>query len=206
MDVSDPARVALPPATSALLRVLAGADAGFTIRQAARLAGVSHAAAQAVMRRLAEHGVVETEPVGRAVVCRLNRDHLATGPLVALATLRSALLELLREQLSGWQVTPLHASLYGSAARGDGDARSDLDILLVRPDGASGPAAQVWSAQLLDGAAEILRRTGNPVSWADLSLDELRRADSAGEAVVAGWYADAVHLWGRRLSTLRRAG
>ena len=70
MDLEDPARAVMAPATSAVLRVLVQApDARFSIRQLARVAGVSHNAAQTVVRRLSVHGVVLTTPAGSAVMC-----------------------------------------------------------------------------------------------------------------------------------------
>lgn len=47
--------------------------------------------------------------------------------------MRSDLLSRLRAALSGWSPRAVHASLFGSAARGDGDAGSDIDIFVVRP-------------------------------------------------------------------------
>ncbi|MHB8188144.1 MAG: nucleotidyltransferase domain-containing protein [Dermatophilaceae bacterium] len=61
-----------------------------------------------------------------------NRDHLAAGPVVELAQLASTLVERLKGLIRSWQVQPQHAYLFGSAARQDGDASSDVDILRAR--------------------------------------------------------------------------
>src|SRR5690242_18190892 len=119
----------MAPSTAALLRVLAGADEQFTGRELARLAGVSHAHAAKVGDRLAGHGVVTVEEHGAANLVRLNREHLAADAVVALALLRSRLRELLAAELGEWSLPAVSASLFGSAARGDGDIASDLDIL-----------------------------------------------------------------------------
>lgn len=204
MDVAEPANVALPSGTAAVLRALAGTDTPLTIRQLARVAEVSSTRAQQVIARLAEHGVVTTEDHGQARLCLLNRDHLATDPLILLADLRVALIAKLRLEVGSWPTLPEHASLFGSAARGDGDTTSDLDILLVPPPGLSGDEP-AWTEQL-SGTAERLRRaTGNNVAWFEVSRADLRRAVRAKEPIVDEWHRDAIRLAGVDLPTILRS-
>ncbi|PZF84493.1 nucleotidyltransferase domain-containing protein [Jiangella anatolica] len=203
MDMSEPATVAMPRGKIAVLRVLAGADHPFTIRELGRLAGVTHERAAQVVRELSGHGVVTVEPYGRARLCRLNREHLAAAPLIALVTLRQRLIELLRERLSGWSEPSLHASLFGSVARGDGDEASDIDVLVVRPAGRE-PDDEPWLTQLHETAATAHRATGNSLAWFELSADEIARAVRAREPIIAEWQRDGVHLAGVRLPELIR--
>lgn len=203
MNVADPATVVLTPGMAAVLRVLTGADAVFTVRQLARLADVSHARAADVVNRLAEHGLVLVEHHGPSKLCRLNGDHLAARAVIELTQMRSRLLELLGEVLGEWAIAPVHASLYGSAARGDGDTASDLDVLLVRPPGleADDPG---WADQLLSGGERLWRATGNRVAWFDVSEADLARAVRGGEPIVDQWRRDAMRLTGRDLRGLLR--
>jgi predicted nucleotidyltransferase len=196
----------MAPATSAVLRALVQApDARFTMRQLARVAGVSHNAAQTVVHRLVEHGLVLTMPAGRAVMCRFNQAHLAAAAVAALVTLRARLLRMLTEEIGAWPITPLHASLYGSGARGDGTTGSDLDLLVVRPDRLDGDAEQRWEGQLAESSGRVRLATGNPVSYLDLTRAELGEVVRAEEPIVANWRQDAVHLFGQRLDVLLRA-
>lgn len=204
MDVAEPANVALSPGTAAVLRALAGTDAPLTIRQLSRVAEVSSTRAQQVIARLAEHGVVTTEEHGRARLCRLNREHLAADALVLLAELRAALIATLRREVGSWPTLPEHASLFGSAARGDGDTTSDLDVLVVPPPGLS-EDEPAWTEQL-SGTAERLRRaTGNDVAWFEVSRADLRRAVRAKEPILDEWRRDAVRLAGVDLPTILRS-
>jgi DNA-binding MarR family transcriptional regulator len=206
MDLEDPARAVMAPATSAVLRVLARApDARFTMRQLAGLAGVSHNAAQTVVRRLAEHGLVLTAPAGRAVMCSYNRAHLAADALTVLVTLRARLLQVLAEEVAAWPVAPVHVSLYGSAARGDGTTSSDLDLLVVRPDPLDASVEDAWEDQLAASGGRLRQSTGNPVNYLDITPAALSETVRAGEPIVANWRNDAVHLFGQRLDTLLRA-
>lgn len=206
VDLQDPARAVMAAATSAVLRALVGApEARFTMRQLAAVAGVSHNAAQTVVHRLAEHGLLVTEPAGRAVLCSFNRDHLAADAVVALVTLRARLLELLVGEIAAWSVVPLHASLYGSGARGDGTTSSDLDLLVVRPDTLDADAEALWDSQLSASAVRVRLATGNPVNYLDVTSAGLQDAVRSAESIVVSWRQDAVHLFGRRLDVLLRA-
>jgi hypothetical protein len=206
VDLGDPARVVMAPAMAAVLRVLVQApDARFTMRQLAGVAGVSHNAAQTVVHRLAEHGLVLTMPAGRAVLCSFNRAHLAADAVAALVTLRARLLRLLADEVGGWSIAPVHASLYGSGARGDGTTGSDLDLLVVRPDRLDDDAEQAWEEQLASSSGRLRLATGNPVSYLDLTRAGLGEVVRAGDPIVGNWRQDAVHLFGQRLDTLLRA-
>jgi predicted nucleotidyltransferase len=57
---------------------------------------------------------------------------LALWPAIEMmAAARSSLLERMRKAADAWTPPPLLAGLYGSAARGDGDEDSDIDLLVI---------------------------------------------------------------------------
>jgi DNA-binding transcriptional ArsR family regulator len=206
MDVGRPAAFILPPGTEAVLRVLAGVDGSLGVREVARLAGVSANRASQVLADLAEHGLVLVEERGAGRLCRLNRLHLAAEPLLAFVNLRGALMELLRSEIESWPRRPLHVSLFGSAARGDGGTASDLDLLTIRPEDRSGPEDEEWEQQLFDSGERIMAATGNRAAWLVTTPPGLRRAVKASEPVVAEWRRDGIHLAGKRLDVLLRGG
>lgn len=194
----------MPAGTEAVLRVLAGRDAPLGVRAVARLAGVSANRASQVLADLAEHGLVLVEEHGAGRLCRLNRAHLAAEPLLTLVGLRGRLLEFLRSEVGSWPRRPLHVSLFGSAARGDGATGSDLDLLVIRTEPRNDAEAERWDQQLFDSGERIFAATGNRAAWLVTSPADLRRAVDAREPIVAEWRRDAIHLAGRRLDALLR--
>ncbi len=84
------------------------------------------------LARLVEQGIVRATEMGRNRVHELNREHIAAPVAEALAGLRLALWARFRATLSGWNPRPVYGCVFGSAARGDGDTHSDIDVLLVR--------------------------------------------------------------------------
>jgi predicted nucleotidyltransferase len=202
MDLGEPATVVMPSGTAAVIRALAGTERAMTMRQLARVAGVSHQRAGQVIARLAAHGLVLTEAQGPSLLCRLNRDHLAAPAVAALAQLRATLLKTLVDEIGSWERAPVHASLFGSAARGDGGLTSDLDVLLVRPD--DHDVAPRWADQLSTSGERLRQVTGNAVSWFDLDIADLTRAVQSQEPIVQEWQRDAVRLAGTDLTRLLR--
>ncbi len=95
--------------------------------------------------------------IGNAYTYRLNRGHLAAEYVIGLANLMSALLARLTGELDAWDPKPACAAVFGSAARGTMTASSDIDLLLVRPDGADQDA---WDEQTQALASRVTRWTG----------------------------------------------
>lgn len=204
MDLGRPASVAVPAGTEAVLRVLAGSDAPLGVREVARLAGVSANRASQVLSEFAAHGLVLVDEHGAGRLCRLNTAHLATDSLLALVGLRARLLDFLRSEITSWPRRPVHASLFGSAARGDGTTSSDLDLLVIRPDIHPEDEDDVWEEQLFASGERIFAATGNRAAWFVTTPVDLRRAVEAEEPIIGEWRRDAIHLAGRRLGALLR--
>jgi len=205
MDVSRPYGVISHRLDSAVLHVLAGTNSGLTGRRIARLAkeGTQQGISKA-LNRLSEEGIVEREAAGNAILFKLNRDHLAAQPIERLMRLREELVKRVVGELSAWTIKPVHASLFGSAARGDGDARSDIDLFIVRPGGVDAESME-WQDQLERLAARVEAWTGNRASVVDVSEDDLADLRRRRPAVVGELEDDALRLIGPELSAVLRS-
>ena len=93
--------------------------------------------------------------MGRNRVHELNREHVAAPIATTMADLRLELWHRMRKELGGWKPKPLYACVFGSAARGDGDADSDVDLLLVHPP-FPGEAKQPRKANVIDAVAAFM--------------------------------------------------
>jgi predicted nucleotidyltransferase len=204
MDLSSPFQSIFPSVDSAVLTVLTGSTKPRTGREVARLADRSQAAAQAVLSRFVEEGLVFVEEAGRARLYTLNRDHVAATPIAELANLRSALFRRLSDEVFGfWRPQPLHVSVFGSAARGDGGPDSDIDIFLVRPGNIEEDDGK-WRGQVEALAGNVFRWTGNHAGIAEVNEDDLDRFRRDRPAIVASLRADAVDIAGEPLRALLR--
>jgi hypothetical protein len=202
VNLTAPSSVLLSTADGPILGVLAGTTRALSGREVARLSGLSVNGAWKALRRLADHGLVSAEPAGGGTVMyTLNRDHLAARPAIALAQLRAALLERLRTAIDAWDPAPLHASLFGSAARGDGDIASDIDLLLIRPRDIL-EDDPTWRGQIESLTAAILGWTGNHAGIADIGEDDLERLRRDRPPIVGEVERDAILLAGTPVNKL----
>lgn len=206
-----------------MLAALAVAGKPMTVSQvAAQAARGSEIGVRRCLGRLVEQGIVRATWMGRNQVHELNRDHVAAPVALLLAGLRGELWSRLRGEVGGWRPRPLYACVFGSAARGDGDAGSDIDLLLVHPPfpgekssarlsssvravladamgaavlaAAETDAVQVWEEQIdrLRGLVEAW--TGNPLQVVDLSFFEWRNPSAHHRPLLAEVQRDGVEL------------
>ena len=206
MNVARPYAAVSPALDGEALHVLAGTNRGLTGREVAVLTGrTSHSGILEALNRLAEHGIVTRVEFGRAYMFTLNREHLAAPAVEALADLRTTLVERIRQALDGWDLAPVHASLFGSTARGDGDTTSDIDLFIVRPAEVSAEDAQ-WRRQIEELEGSIARLTGNRAAVLDTSEEELEHLRITRPPIVDALRAEAIALSGPDASVLLEEG
>jgi len=185
MDVSNPMSCVVPSAHGPVLAVLAGTTMPLTGRKIAELSNpkVSQPRVARILRELTDAGLVERTPAGSSSLFELNREHLAAGAVETLATLRQQLWARVAEHAGAWADPPVAVVVYGSAARGDGDVASDIDLLVVRPAGV-GDDDPAWHDAVTDLASRVGRWTGNPCEVLDRSANELAAMAADGERLL----------------------
>lgn len=205
MDLARPYGAISHPLDSAALTVLAGTTLPLTGREVARLApeGTQQGIAKA-LNRLVEQGLVRRQEAGSAALHTLNRDHLAAPAVELLRAIRSELFNRVRALAESWKIAPPHLSIFGSAARGDGDTASDIDVFVVRPEGIDDddPA---WAGQV-DALAHAIRQwTGNHAGIAQVSPADVKRLARDRPPIVKELESDAIALLGAEPRTLFRS-
>ncbi len=196
MNLSRPWALIRSPIDMEVVLVLRGTTRPLTGREVARLVRTgSQPAVNASLRRLAEEGLVHAEEAGNAYLYTLNREHLAAPALEQLADIRSVLERRLRTEIAEWEIAPAHASIFGSAARGDGDNSSDIDVFVVRPLGVPEDDPG-WRAQLARLSEHVQAWTGNHVGLSEISATDVRRLRRERPPVVEELRADAINLAG----------
>lgn len=203
MDLSAPLRSLFPSVDSDVLVALAGSTKPRTGREIARLAHRSQAATQRVLDRLVDHGIVLRTDAGRSRVYRLNRSHLAAEAIEHLANLRQRLFSELERTISLWEPAPLHVSVFGSAARGDGGPESDIDVFLVRPRDVDEDDAD-WRRHVEALGELLFDWTGNHAGIAEVGEEDLERLRRDRPAIVASLMDDAVDIVGIPVRALLR--
>lgn len=184
------------------LVVLAGTTQPLTGRRVARLARRGSTAAVAkALDRLVSQGLVLRQEAPPASLYTLNREHVAASAVEAMALIRTELLGRLRHAFSTWSIQPVHASMFGSAARQDGDVDSDIDIFVVRPAGVDAEDA-AWTEQLHSLGDAILAWTGNHAGVIDFAEQDIGRMREENPPVLQDLRRDGIDLTGTPLHTL----
>ena len=202
MDLGRPYATVCPTLDGEILVTLGGTTRPLTGRELSRL--VRHGSQTGVnkaLQRLVDHGIVQRQEAGRAMLYSLNREHLAAPAVETLSGIRAELIRRLSSAFETWKLRPVHASLFGSAARGDGDTESDIDLFVVRP-----PAAErqedVWRRQLEDLAGKVHRWTGNQAGISEVGKAEVARLRRTKPKVVEELKNDGVTLFGEPITAL----
>lgn len=200
MDLSNPIRSVIPVGQGEVLAVLARTEQPLTGRGVADLTNgrLSQKGTNLALRALVRAGLVLVEAHPPANLYRLNRQHLAARSIEELATLRGRLIDAMKGHLSDWVIPAWGAWLFGSAARGDGDEDSDIDVLVVRPDPADDSEA-AWDDQVDRFAAAVTAWTGNRCEIIEYRPDELADLLAREERLAVDLRADGVALTPRQL-------
>lgn len=202
MDLAIPVSTVVPSLDGPVLLVLAAAEEGLSGRQIHKLAGSgSVAGVRLVLQRLAATGLVHVDDLGNSLLYRLNRKHLLAPVVEQLANLRSTLLTRLSDEISTWRIPPVHASVYGAVARGDGDLDSDVDLLLIRPDQHEFEDA-LWAEQVSRLMQSVVDLTGNAAHVFELSQSELSGHLATDTPILNDWAQQNIRLTGVPLDSL----
>lgn len=175
----------MPGARGAALAVLLRTGAPLTGRRVHALVADRHSlgAVQQALRDLDRLGLITTEAIGRAGVHRINEGHAAIAPLRALASPIEMLTRVVEETVRDVEAV----TVFGSVARGDAHADSDVDLAVIAPEG--------W-----DGRDELQQqvqeRLGNDCDVLHLTADLVKLAPEDREPVVSEILRDGIALIG----------
>lgn len=136
-----------------ILRVLcAHPDREFTTRELALHLGQSLGSVHPALGQLLATRIVLTRRVGRSRLVRINRSHPQFKTLALLfRSETSALVDVAREFAAALPRRGVDAAiLFGSVARGESAARSDVDVLVVVDERRRVAAVRKAAASMLD--------------------------------------------------------
>ncbi|MDP1721126.1 MAG: nucleotidyltransferase domain-containing protein [Candidatus Nanopelagicaceae bacterium] len=212
MDLTTPAHAVIPSLDAEVLLALVGITMPMTGREIERLIEAkSYRGVSLVLDRLRAQGLLNVQKAGNANLYTFNRDHIAAPAVEALVDLRGKLFERIGRAITEWTIHPVSVAIFGSAARGDGGVKSDIDILIIRPNRLRPRSrsdellevvepqksySEMWSAQLLELSHRVYRWSGNPASLIQVSLSQFQEMVERGEPMVESLRNDARYIWG----------
>jgi len=192
----------IPGVQGRVLGALARTHGELSMRQVATVAGVSPTQAGEVLGRLVALGVVTRRDVGRSALVTLDRSNAAGQLVDRLASLHLDVVQQLRVAAREIRPVPEALILFGSFARGEADAGSDVDVLAVRPDGVAADD-EAWVSSLGRWADTASAVAGNPLHLLDVSRSEVAPGPALDTRLWKGIVTDGIALVGPAPEALR---
>lgn len=151
-----------------------------------------------VLRQLESIGVVRSTHVPPAKLYSINHDHILTKPLLDLVSASSDWRIWLKQELS--QLSGLSSAIqFGSVVRGEDTEGSDLDLLLLYQEDASGSNRSEQEFALADA---FFLKTGNSLGIISKSVSELSTKVLQESALVQNILREGQVVWGEALTVL----
>lgn len=192
----------IPGAQGRILAVLAESTAYLNLRTIALLAGTSPAQTSRILPELARSGLVERREAPPSALFRLVDDNVGSRVVRALSRSRETVLAELGSQAETLEPGPVSVIVFGSFARGEAEADSDLDVLFVQPKGMNDDDYR-WAAAV-EGWRQFARRlTGNRVEVVETSESSVGRFLRSHKTLWADIVRDGVVVYGKSLEGLR---
>ncbi len=200
MNLRSPADDLLPGARGQVVSALAQLARPVTVRTLAKHAGVSAQTALGTVNDLSDVGLVRAERAGQSLLVTLNREHLLADPLRALVETRGRLLSRLTDHLAEWRHLSA-AWMFGSAARGDGDRHSDIDLLVVADTSLD---TDEWTTAVADLHRAVEAWTGNRLQLVEHTRGSLAELVGSQNPLVEAIRRDGLALKPGSRSLLRQ--
>ena len=192
----------IPGAQGRILAVLAESTAYLNLRTIALLAGTSPAQASRILPELVRSGLVERREAPPSALFRLVDDNVGSRVVRALSRSRETVLLELGSRAETLDPSPVSVIVFGSFARGEAEADSDLDVIFVRPKDMKDDDDR-WAAAV-EGWRQFARRlTGNRVEVVETSESSVGRFLRSHKTLWADIARDGVVVYGESLEGLR---
>lgn len=178
----------IPGARGAVLASLLRTSEPLTGRQIHGLVSDDYSlwSVQEALKTLSQIGIVETRTIGRAGVHVINERHFTVAALRALVDPILALKEAVASVIDSEVRTVM---LFGSIARGDANADSDIDLAVI--------ASGTWDKRI-DLQDVVRERLGNNCDVLVFTPTEFSRLAAAGEPVVSDILREGIALVGSK--------
>jgi predicted nucleotidyltransferase len=206
VDFKRPVQAVVPGSQGRILAVLAETTGELSLRTIARLAGVSPAQASRILPQLVRLGIAERREVPPTALFRFVHENVASRFVLGLSRSRDYVLGELGRRAETLAVRPLSVVVFGSLARGEADEGSDIDVLIVRPEGIDDD--DNWSASVEQWRRSARLLTGNRVELLEADASEVGRLLRSQKPLWKDIVQEGVVVFGTgldQLKALRRA-
>ncbi|MFH1359901.1 MAG: nucleotidyltransferase domain-containing protein [Candidatus Omnitrophota bacterium] len=158
-----------------ILRFLINVQAQMNGREIAKNIGISHVKAHTALKDLTSHGIVNMRSLGNSLVYWLNEEHFLVKEIIRPAFEKEShvfehIARIILRAIKS--IRPLSIILFGSFAKGNASADSDIDMAIIAPY----PTDKALLARQLSKAEKkITVLFGNHLACSSFRIDEFQR-------------------------------
>ena len=157
---------------SAVLSMLYGhADQAFYLRQLVRAVGTGHGALQRELKRLTEMGLIVRRSQGNQVLFQANAQSPIFPEIKSLITKTVGIHDVIRSSLASLETEIRIAFIYGSVARQQERANSDIDLIVL---------GNVSFGEVVSALGPAQRALGREINPTVFAVDEFRSKLASG--------------------------
>lgn len=198
MYLNQPLEALSTPDQARLLTVLYRAGQPLSGRMIAALTGtVSQSTVSRLLTGLTSTGLVLRVPGGYVI----NREHLAHRAVENLCESNDEFRRRVGRAIEAWGAQPVAVIVFGSAARGDAEASSDVDLLVIRPAEVDADD-EAWAHDVSTLAEHVQLWTGAACDVLEYEPDELEELHRSGDPLVDSLLRDGIPIVGSPLRSL----
>ena len=193
------------PSSVKVLRVLAQSELDLAGRQIADMAGLNPQTCQNTLDRLDDLHILAVRRVGRAYLYRLKDKNAIVRqmirPLFTTETnLLSSELTKVANMFSGMAIAVI---LFGSVARDEGDAKSDIDLCIIVKNNETREAVEEKGNEILDHLVDVTGIIPSVLVW---SRDEFRKRYDKGDGLARAIFEEGQVVMGPPIYRILRDG
>ena len=185
-----------------ILRFLVKSQAQLNGREIAKNVGLSHVKAHTALKDLTRHGVVNMRSVGSSLVYWLNEEHFLVKEIIrpAFEKEEGVFEHIARIVLKAiTPPRPLNIILFGSFAKGNASADSDIDIAIVYPTPKN---KSLIAKELSEAEKKVPSLFGNHLASVPLAIDEFRKKLKAKDKFINEIVRTGKVIYGKNISEL----
>ena len=194
MDLARPIEAVIPGAQGQLLAALVCAGRELSTKTVAQIAGVSAPHASRVLANLVSLGIVQRRDVPPVALYSMTTGSAVADLLRDLNGLRGRVFSEMASAAVEMSPQPVEVTVFGSVARGESDADSDIDVLLVAPNGALD--TDEWTSSVITWTKRISEFAASPTQV--IEVDEHQRRTSPDNALWRGIRRDGIVVFPRK--------
>jgi predicted nucleotidyltransferase len=149
-------------------------EKSYHVREIARLTGTVAGTLHKELSKLAAAGILIKQTVGNQVLYQADRDGLIFEELSSILRKTSGMADVIREALEPFDKAIVTAFIFGSVAKGEATASSDIDLFVI--------TESVAYSDLMGALADAEVTLGRPVNPSLYSMKDIMMKINEGNA------------------------